>query len=719
MQSLEVVAKELRQNGFIPIRLNGKVPSERGWQKLTPETESLESIESKFSTHDGNIGLLAIDHQVIDWDHLGENGELFREWLETYPHMQDTIRVKSGSQSDGYHYYVRINNEQERLSTNLYYNGVHIGELLGKTKSGTVKQSVFPPSIHPDTGNEYQFLGKFPFGLDDIIVIDDLASIGLTVKNNHSSEDKKIQGTAGETKEVKDVNNTSDCLSLKSKKVKNKEKFLRNVRDISLEKLRCASEGERNTVLFKQSFHLATFFADEPDENLIRHELLAIGVGIGLDVNEASKTRDSGWAKGSSSKIRIIEDQNANVKNKGAEDKKEDENKLQKVLDTLNMKYKFRRNTLTHRYEYNRLDGEYKVLRDSDFNSILNDLRLNDEIEAWRQGLREIIESDCSPEFQVFKDYFARITPWDGSTDHIRDLANMVKLKNPEDFDVWFLYFKRWLMATVATWLERGVNHNCLILQGNQGIGKTKFLNRLCPLKDYIYCGFIDPTNKDAQIEASKKGLINLDELEGSTKYDWSHLKTLLTQETITLREPYGRYSEDFIRHASFCGSINKSNFLDDDEYRRWLVVEIVEAKFDFSEELIEKAYSQAYTLLNNGEKYWFDVDEIQTINVQNQKYQIMTAEEERLLQFFKVPEANDVMIKELTASQIRGFLIEKSKERDLSLKRLGSLLKKYKFPRKQKHGQGYYYSVVPLFEVLNMNDPNLANHGVVVCENN
>jgi predicted P-loop ATPase len=72
-------------------------------------------------------------------------------------------------------------------------------------------------------------------------------------------------------------------------------------------------------------------------------------------------------------------------------------------------------------------------------------------------------------------------------------------------------------------------NHTCLILVGPQGCGKTTFLNNLAVNHHYRFTGTINPENKDSKFKLAECGLINLDEIESSTRTEWSFIKSLLT----------------------------------------------------------------------------------------------------------------------------------------------------------------------------------------------
>ena len=126
--------------------------------------------------------------------------------------------------------------------------------------------------------------------------------------------------------------------------------------------------------------------------------------------------------------------------------------------------------------------------------------------------------------------------------------------------------------------------------------------------------------------------MINLDEFEVIGKSDIGGLKTLMTMPSIKVRRPYGRFSETMVRRASFVGSINKKEFLNDDTgSRRFLTYEVKSFNFDAIPD-IDLVLAQAYKLYQDGGKWWFTEAEIAVINTRNMKYSQTSYEEELLL---------------------------------------------------------------------------------------
>jgi predicted P-loop ATPase len=255
--------------------------------------------------------------------------------------------------------------------------------------------------------------------------------------------------------------------------------------------------------------------------------------------------------------------------------------------------------------------------------------------------------------------------------------------------------FKKWLVALVAGAVRpEVVNHTVLVFSGKQGVGKTTFMMNLIPieLKRYVFSGSINPTSKDSLVQLSECLLINMDELETMSKSQIGDLKELITKGSIRIRRAYGFHVENLTRRASFSGSVNDKEFLNDSTgNRRFLCHDIKSIDYKTSVPL-NLVYAQAYSLFNSGFKYWFDGAEIDEITKHNEEFQSLTFEEELLLKFYDpIPENESKLFLSTTdiasnlAEHQKFFITNKFKNN------LGKALSKHKFVRVKKNGRYVY----------------------------
>ncbi|WP_242929028.1 VapE domain-containing protein [Pontibacter vulgaris] len=361
---------------------------------------------------------------------------------------------------------------------------------------------------------------------------------------------------------------------------------------------------------------------------------------------------------------------------------------LDKIEAFLLSRYRFRHNEVTHRQEYCTSDkGKWRQLTDRAESTMLREL-LKAQLKVSSASLRSLLSSDFCPLYNPFRSYFKSLPDWDGETDYIQQLATTVTTTDQEQ---WQYCFKRWFVAMAAGVLDdKVVNHTLIVLSGGQGLGKTTWVLNLVPrkLKFYVYTGEINPKNKDTLQQLSENMLINLDELENLNRSEVGALKEIITKSEIKVRKAYGHHHEKMPRRASFAGSVNNLQFLNDTTgSRRFLCFEVTDIAYRHTVEL-DKVYAQAYHLYQNGFRYWFDKDEIQQISQSNERFQVRAVEEELLLTWFKHPVENEPILF-LTSTQMVAKLAINAKINvtDASVNKLGKALKKHGFERIKRSG--------------------------------
>lgn len=367
---------------------------------------------------------------------------------------------------------------------------------------------------------------------------------------------------------------------------------------------------------------------------------------------------------------------------------------LDKAEEYLNANYDFRRNVVTEKTEFSaKGKGKYVCMRDRDYNTLYR--KLQKEVgKLPTSDLRSLLNSDFVNQYNPFVEYVGGLPAWDGKTDHIQDLAKTVQTT---DDPFWHECFKRWFVALLAcATVDNITNHTVIVFSGKQGVGKTTWHMNLVPpaLSDYRYSGTIKPHNKDTSIYLSECMLINLDELESLNRSEIGDLKEMITKGHIRLRRPYGHNSENLIRRASFVGSVNKGQFLTDATgSRRFLCFEVLD--IDKSHKVnLDLAFAQAKHLLDSGYRFWFDDVEIAKITKSNEKFQVLSMEEELLLEHFE-PTRPGEKGTVYTTTEL-ATLLTSGKKIGLSdgfVNRLGKALNKHKFKR-IKRGSVYAYVV-------------------------
>ena len=350
-------------------------------------------------------------------------------------------------------------------------------------------------------------------------------------------------------------------------------------------------------------------------------------------------------------------------------------------------------------------DSPFLELTDRDVNSLWARMSKTG-LKVKLQHLYNVICSDYVPQWNPFEDYFYSLPEWDGTTDYIAQVAEMVSIRSspsslishPSSSKTFTSCFRKWLVAMVASLLNKNVvNNTILVFVGRQGIYKTTFFNNLLPPELHQY--FFTKTNsdrmtKDDKLSLAEFALICLEEIDSMKTAELNQLKALVTSKTISERAAYERFKECRQHIASFCGTGNNIRFLTDDSgNRRWLPFEVE----NIDEPRPEKyhytgLYSQALALWRSGFRYWFNQKEIEALYPHLSHFEVTSTEEELLLNYFRKPlpgEQHEL----LTCSNI----VEKINiltKRPLSPVLVGRALRKHDFESVHNR-KGTFYSIV------------------------
>ena len=328
-----------------------------------------------------------------------------------------------------------------------------------------------------------------------------------------------------------------------------------------------------------------------------------------------------------------------------------------------------------------------------------------DESTLWRRmnrgerpvrfnDLRLVLSSEYVPFFSPFKDYFYQLPKWqEGDADYIRRLADTVTLANssPEARATFERCLKKWLVAMVAGFLSDRVNHEILVLIGRQGIYKTTWFHYLLPPELRTY--YVAKTNtrrmsKDDRLLMAESGLICLEEIVTMTDEEVDQIKAAASLPQVVERAAYARNKEVRPHLASFCGTGNHVQFLTDTSgNRRWLPFEVTDILSPYDHPIdYSGLYSQVLHLWQSGFVYWFDTDEIRSLERHLEQFEAPSLEEELILKHYRKPGATDHAVFRSTADIL--LRINAGMKQPLSAVKVGIIMKKMGF-KQMRLGSG------------------------------
>jgi predicted P-loop ATPase len=231
--------------------------------------------------------------------------------------------------------------------------------------------------------------------------------------------------------------------------------------------------------------------------------------------------------------------------------------------------------------------------------------------------------------FHPIKDYLNGLQ-WEGYKDTggwhgIDQISNLCDYFKDRD-GVFPQLIRKWLVGSVQRVMgpRPGQQHPMLVLDGPQGIGKSRFVWWLgSPLPAFFIQNTINCQDKDFLILLCSKFVWEVEEL-GATmrKSDIESLKAFLTKEIVNVRKPYGRDEITKPACASFIGTINNSGgFLADPTgSRRFRVCTLTSINWDYSKLIdVNQVWAQAVALFKAGETFELDqVNQEKMVEINN-----------------------------------------------------------------------------------------------------
>ena len=356
-------------------------------------------------------------------------------------------------------------------------------------------------------------------------------------------------------------------------------------------------------------------------------------------------------------------EEDSNEKNNN---KKEDKNSVRSnivsMMQLLESRYDFRYNTVMKYVEYLPKDKGwygYRPVEPRVQKRMTLEVQLAD-IRVSIKDVRNFLESDYIKNYNPIEEYlFQCYDKWDGK-DHIRALARTVPTANPH----WADWFYTWFLGMVDQW--RGYSHRqygnsvAPLLISKQGYNKSTFCRRLLPPE--LQWGYSDnlilSEKRQVYQEMAQFMVINLDEFNQiSPQVQQGFLKNLIQLPTLKYKPPYGSHVMEFPRLASFIATSNMKDILSDPSgNRRFIGVELT-GPIDVSvRPNYQQLFAQALSALNNGEKSYFDAQQVKLIMKSNSQFEIIQPIDQYFLLYFELVD-NEKEGDYLTAAEIFDYL--------------------------------------------------------------
>ena len=321
--------------------------------------------------------------------------------------------------------------------------------------------------------------------------------------------------------------------------------------------------------------------------------------------------------------------------------KTEDEVSAQ-LEEFLRAEYDFRFNVLTEQAEMRRKgEATYRPVNQRVANTLCLDVR-DRGINCWDKDVTRLLNSERMADFHPLLTYMAELPAWDG-IDRVTPLA--LRVSSAEH---WVKGFHKWMLGMAAQWSGRmGRCANAvapLLVSTRQGMGKSTFCKLLMPesLADYYTDSFDLNGLAGCEQKLSLFGLVNLDEYDKLSSTKLPLLKNLMQMTALHYRKAHRAQYSHLPRMASFIGTSNRMELLNDPTgSRRYLCVELTE-KLDCTPLEHKQLFAQLKAELEAGERYWFTADEEKELMERNRPFYAYPPTHDVFFRCFRLPEEGE-----------------------------------------------------------------------------
>lgn len=126
-------------------------------------------------------------------------------------------------------------------------------------------------------------------------------------------------------------------------------------------------------------------------------------------------------------------------------------------------------------------------------------------------------------------------------------------------------YASTTLIGAVARIQQPGCKlDDFLILEGDQGIGKSSALAALCPQREWFHDSVIQIGNEEGMKVLKGKWIVEIAELSSFSRKEAIAVRSYMSSSTDSFRDSYGRHPEDHERQNIFAGTTNEDQYVSD-----------------------------------------------------------------------------------------------------------------------------------------------------------
>lgn len=300
--------------------------------------------------------------------------------------------------------------------------------------------------------------------------------------------------------------------------------------------------------------------------------------------------------------------------------------------------------------------------------------------------------------------FLCEMPAWDG-IDRVKEITSSLKSKEFNDDEISDI-FKHWGSGIFRRLKSSETQNRCIILKGNQGIGKdTLVKSMLREFKPYYGTPNFSGTQKDVLEVISRLLIVHIEEFEQTRSMDMGFLKSIITQSSAFFRESYGASPNQKTTCPSFISTANVDDILRDPTgNRRFIVINVdsITRNYPLDQSLMVMAQFKHYCEQSMYETlqdvievkikeiidfYTPDDLSVNIVEMYQDKFRLLTSSV-----YARCNTQYDGSIR-LNSIQVTPSLTQIAKDLQCSLRRVQSVLRSKRFSRKLNDGVHYFGS--------------------------
>lgn len=215
--------------------------------------------------------------------------------------------------------------------------------------------------------------------------------------------------------------------------------------------------------------------------------------------------------------------------------------------------------------------------------------------------------------FNPLRDYLDNVPKPDSDQEDFLD-SFLVDFFGAPDTPLTRAVGAKWMISAVARAYRPGCKvDTVLILEGRQGLKKSRFLQQLCPESTWFTDGLSDFGSKDQAVEIEGKWIVELAEMKGFGK-ELDAIKAFITRAAENYRPPYARNDIHSPRKCVFAATVNPeaAGYLRDSTgNRRFWPIECTKQAPELTPAVRDRLWAEAKARFEAGERWWLEDEEL------------------------------------------------------------------------------------------------------------